>query len=85
MLELVEHRIQESRNESVHLAWFSEASEYVLSLLETSTGLAQMQSTWPEADLPGPKHLAAQRWPMQSEWKGYTLDGRDVFVVHGTR
>ena len=30
----------------------------------------------PRADLVGPKRLAAERQPMQSDWEGFTLDGK---------
>lgn len=81
MLEPVKHRIQESGDEGVRLAWLSKASECALSLLETSTGLAQMQSKWPGADLPGPLRSAVQRRPTLSKWEGSTLDGKHVLCI----
>lgn len=79
-LETVKHRIQESRDEGVHLAWLSEASEGALWLLETSTGMVQMGSKCPGADLLGPKWLAMQRLPMQSDWEGWTLKRHRALV-----
>lgn len=55
MLEPIQNRIEESREEGVHLALLPEALEGALWALDTSTGLVRVEDKSPGADLLGPR------------------------------
>lgn len=68
MPKLVKHRIKEYREESVSLAWLSEASAGALYLLEASTELVQMENKCSVPDRLKTKQLAVETLLMQSVW-----------------